>query len=422
MARILAIDADSKRRILLATLIRDHVQADLTVVSSVRAALSLLTKQIPDLILAPALLSPQDSALLVAHVKQLDTASHTQIVTLPALDMLVEPQREERRMFGLIRRRQIGLGLQYDPGMVVTLIADALDRARLARAEREALLAHREWRLLNPAPEETALARIHAGDRRGLQVAIGRAAGADAFGSVASVGSNDANDERRAARRRQLAEIPWLSGVKLGWGADIDVINISPSGVLIETGSKFTPGSTTDLHLSGPEKNLIVPVRFIRSEVARIDSLGVRYHAAGAFTRQIDLAAPRTAAAPSSPPQALATLLADVLDEANRREEPRHLRFARGLRELVGAREVQIHRGAAVAAGGRETLYFDVPGDDRVKTTLQVIFDRNHNVTDSEFRLLKAAAWLTAAAFEFDKPSTNSLGAPEMKFLTEQVA
>ena len=64
-------------------------------------------------------------------------------------------------------------------------------------------------------------------------------------------------------------------------------------------------------------------------------------------------------------------------------------------------------RGSAGPAG--ETLYFDVPGDDRIRTVLQVTFDRARDVTASEFRLLKAAAWLTAAALEFDKPAEKPM-------------
>ena len=100
--------------------------------------------------------------------------------------------------------------------------------------------------------------------------------------------------------------------------------------------------------------------------------------------------------------------------------EPAHARFAHGLRQLVGARDVQVRSGAAASTGGRETLYFDVPGEARSRTTLQVMFDRNHDVTDAEFQLLKAAAWLTAAVMELEKPATERPGA--MALLTERVA
>ncbi len=195
--------------------------------------------------------------------------------------------------------------------------------------------------------------------------------------------------------------------------------------MLVETGSKFAPGSTTNLHSVGPETNLVVPVRFIRSDVARIDGLGVRYRAAAAFAKEVDLAGPRRdAGAPATPPQELAALLGSVLVNPRReRPEPAHARFAQGLRQLIGARDVQVRAGWSGSAGGRETLYFDVPGDDRSRATLQVTFDRNHDVTDAEFKLLKAAAWLTAAVLELEKPVAAAAERPAaMALLSERVA
>ncbi len=84
---------------------------------------------------------------------------------------------------------------------------------------------------------------------------------------------------------------------------------------------------------------------------------------------------------------------------------------------------MQVRTGSAGSAGGLETLYFDVPGDDRLRTTLQVMFDRNHNVTDAEFRLLKAAAWLTAAVLELEKPAARGrTRQPRWALIAERVA
>ena len=205
--------------------------------------------------------------------------------------------------------------------------------------------------------------------------------------------------------------------MKLGDGVDVSLVNISTSGVLFESGSKFSPGMTSQLQLAGEGTTMVVPVRFIRSEIARIDALGVKYHAAAAFDKEIDLAGPRRfASEPSTPPEALAQLLASAF-AGSTVEDPAHVRFALGIRQLVGARDVKLRTSSAPSSGGRETLYFDVPGDDRVRTTLQVTFDRGHDVTPSEFSLLKAAAWLTAAALEFDKPA-----AKPMLLLEEAVA
>jgi hypothetical protein len=102
--------------------------------------------------------------------------------------------------------------------------------------------------------------------------------------------------------------------------------------------------------------------------------------------------------------------------------EPVHFRFARGLRELVGARDVQVRSAHSAPTAGPETLYFDVPGNDRARTTLQVVFPRNHDVTSAEFQLLKAAAWLIAAALEFEHPAVAAVTRTPVALLEQSVA
>jgi hypothetical protein len=299
------------------------------------------------------------------------------------------------------------LGLQYDRSMVAAQIADGLERAREQRLEYATMLAYHD------AAAERARARLT------------RSAGFDALAAsdelIGQQLRDAARDDRRIALRRTLGDVPWLSAVKLPWGPELQLVNISSSGVLVETGSKFAPGSTSELHLSGPETDLVVPVRFIRSDVARIDGLGVRYRAAAAFGKEIDLDGPRRRRVPSTPPQDLAALLGDALAASDSRE-PAHARFAQGVRRLIGARDVQVRARSAGAVGGRETLYFDVPGDDRSRTTLQVLFERGHDVTDEEFRLLKAAAWMTAAVLELEKPASAHPEHAPVALLAECVA
>ena len=413
MSHILAIEADLKRRRALTILVKEHIKADLVVVPSVRAAIDAIAERAPDLILAPALLSPPDEAELLAHMKRLDTAPYIQMLTLPALDMLADASAEQtnrRGLFGpIFNRRPVSPGLKYDRRMVAAQIADGLSRAQELRIEYAAMLAY------------------HESQDATRQVALARPGGADVLEAASMALAHQKNyrdaDERRVALRKGRGEVPWLSGIKFSSGPDVQLINISSTGVLVESGSRFAPGSTTELHLSGPETNLVIPVRFIRSAVARTDELGVRYYAAAAFAKALDLAGPRRTDAPAIPPQELASLLESVFATAKERSEPAHARFADGLRRLVGARDVKVRTGSAGSSGGLETLYFDVPGDDRLRTTLQVVFDRNHAVTDAEFKVLKAAAWLTAAVLELEKPVSPAVErATPMALLTERVA
>jgi hypothetical protein len=85
------------------------------------------------------------------------------------------------------------------------------------------------------------------------------------------------------------ADVPWLSSIKLPWGLEVRLLNLSSTGMLIETGSKFTPGSDTHLRLCGPETDLVISACFVRSDVAAVDRRGVTYHAAVSFKKQLDL-------------------------------------------------------------------------------------------------------------------------------------
>jgi hypothetical protein len=363
-------------------------------VESVAAASTEIDRQVPDVILTPALMSPADSAVLLDRVRALEHAPYVEILTIPALDMLSAPEDTGRRGIGagVFKRRPAAAIGRYDPAMVGGLIADAVARARDARLEYAAMLARQ-------AEYEDAARHRASSTSLILAPAI-----------------DPSIDDRRIALRRGLRDLPWLSGARLSWGGDISLVNISTTGVLVESGSKLVPGTATELHLRGPETNLVVPVRFVRSEIARIDGLGVKYHAAGTFGTAIDLSGPAPAPAvssgpaarPPAPRHALADLLVSALADAR---TPAHVQFIRGVRDLVGARDIQIC--TTTGGAGRETLYFPIPGDDRVRSNLQVVFDRGHDVTTEQFTILKAAAWMTAAALELST-------APAL--LTERVA
>jgi hypothetical protein len=297
--------------------------------------------------------------------------------------------------------------------MVAAQIADGLDRARERRMEYAAMLAY------NAAAGRTepTTAMILARSARRLPEGSSDA-------SIQQQLRDWSREERRVALRKRGGDVSWLSDIKLSSGDQLRLINISSTGILVETGTKLTPGMTTELHLSGPGTSLVIPARFVRSDIARIDGLGVRFHAAAAFTKELDLANPRRdVAVPSTRPEELAALFGSVLSSGHDRPEPAHDRFAKGLRQLLGARDVRVSAGGTGSAGGKETLYFDVPGDDRSRTTLQITFDRNHDVTAAEFSFLKAAAWLTAAVLEIEKPHSQPAARPDgMTMLTERVA
>ena len=115
-------------------------------------------------------------------------------------------------------------------------------------------------------------------------------------------------DRRRPrADRQERGDVPWLSSVKLPWALDARLLNISNTGLLLESGSKVTPGSVAELTLCGPEWQLGVQACFVRSEVADVNVAGVKYHTAVAFEKRLDFPgahpiSPETPSVPATTP------------------------------------------------------------------------------------------------------------------------
>ena len=382
MSHILAIESDRKRRTLLMTLIRQYVVADVTMVDSVKQAIASFQHKQPDLIVAPTLLSLEDSDRLTEHVRW-NADPHVQMLTIPALDMLREPLPEKSERFAFFRRRRpVSLGLQYDPSMVARQIADRLDRALMLRDQNGSTL---DVRALVRKPEATVAAE-------------------PVQPTAPTERISPASLRERAERTPQRG--PWVWVVRMPWGAEVELVNISRTGVLLESTSKVTPGVTLDLQLNGMGEHRIVKARFIRSGVSRVDRLGVRYQAAAQFEEPLDLLTPRTQLAPRANPHSLADLFKTVVSESGLDESP-SAQFARGLCELVGARDILVVPAPVVPNIDCESIYFRVNGDERSGMILQVLFDRNRSLTTSEFRLMKAAGGLTAALLEFERVSVD---------------
>ena len=381
MSHILAIESDRRRRRLLMALIREHVAANVTFVNTVSDAIARFEQRQPDLIVAPALLPVEDSDRLSEHVKW-HADPHVQMLTISALDMLREAPSKEPQRFGFFRRRRpLRLGLQYDPSMVGRQIADALDRALTRREEQGATLDVRALIRQPKAP---------------LPVEPVQAA-------ASATQTTAWNFRERAERMPQRG--PWVWGVRMSGGGKVDLVNISRTGVLLESWSKVPPGVTLELQLSGMGQNCLVRARFVRSDIARVDRFGVTYHAAAQFEEPLAMleadAEPRLRATP----QSLAELFSTVVSELNS-EEDSSTQFAQGLRGLIGARDVLIRPTPIVPDRDSESIYFRI-GDDRSGMILQVLFDRHRALTNAEFRVLKAATGMASAVLELKRAAIH---------------
>src|SRR3954466_9703568 len=85
MPLILAIEPDRRQAAQLSVVVRKRVHAELILVDTTEQALDAIGNRMPDLVLVPALLSPQDDAAIAAALRVIAAAAHVQLLTIPVL-------------------------------------------------------------------------------------------------------------------------------------------------------------------------------------------------------------------------------------------------------------------------------------------------------------------------------------------------
>src|ERR1043166_4337162 len=83
MAIVLAIEPDRHQAAHLTAIVRHQVGAELVIADTTEGALDAIGNRVPDLVLVPALLSPQDDAALAAALRVIAAAAHVQTLTIP---------------------------------------------------------------------------------------------------------------------------------------------------------------------------------------------------------------------------------------------------------------------------------------------------------------------------------------------------
>lgn len=414
-ARILAIEPDSRTRAVLHRILDKRIlRAELKVVGTIEAALGSIARQVPDLILTSTFLPPADLARLIDELGRHEGATHTQIISTP--HALEEPEGpfydESGRILRFPRPRTAGGAFSCDPVLLRHQVDEYLEQARALRAaarDRQeqglvpasrALLDRRTRGLLDSASTSTSVVVPSAREVRALNAAL-------------------RPSDRRAATRRRAADLGGHWGIKLDPPADASIVDISRTGVRLETSMDFNPGSLINLEVIGLEKSTSVAARLIRSEMVP-GGPEVRFRAAAMFVREIDLfpahlnpALAAAAATASGTPGVLAEVLGRVLADANWVSNSGTLwsSFEREVGALVKAREVRIRAVPVRAAGGCQSLYFRIPTATGAEYGLHVVFERGYRPDAAEFRLLKAAASLAAVVLDLapsrDVPSIN---------------
>lgn len=383
--RILAIEADPDRRRQLEVFLRERVNADVSIAESAPAALRAINFHSPDLVVASMLLPPRDDAQVMSRLNAIDDASRPPVLIVPPLHLPARPSPLRRLLHRLGWRRLAPFPL-YNVDAIGSRIQEALEGTLPGRS--------RALRVVKRGSEG-----------RPAGMANGRpAAGAPLVEPPAADARIVLPHKPMVARAHRWtpAELPWVCSVQAPIGLDARVINVSRSGILIETGSKLSNGSIASVHLSGMGAALMVPAHVVRSEVASVEVAGVKYLIAAAFNGRLDplpedsvLAAP--AVLPAAP-ATLAELLARVAGEVDRGGRATDVKtmFEQGVRQLASAYDVKLREAPAPTTDG-ESIYFRVPGPSGSRAVLQVIFAPGHRPEADQFLLLRAAAAAAAA-------------------------
>lgn len=283
MAQILAIEPDPERIVILQRLVGEKLGADVLVANSIESAINTLDARRPDVIVTSSLLPPGDDQELAEHLRGAPSLDHLPVLTLPPLLDTDDEDGEHGLMSRLFRRhRRQSLPL-YDADAIVSRIEDALQQSK-RDAPRYADLWQRPARLLLMEPGGTVQ------DENSLVYTL------DA--DLARFLGIQPQQDR--APRWERSDLSWLESIRLTWGADLHLLNLSSSGLLVESGIRMTVGNLTDFQFADrEERDYVMSGRVVRSDVASVTSLGVKYVTAAIFDKPFESIGPSGSTPPA---------------------------------------------------------------------------------------------------------------------------
>src|SRR5262252_7543197 len=138
MPIILAIEPDKRQAAHVSAVVRHRVGAELILAETTEGALDAIGSRVPDLVLVPALLSPQDDASLAAALRVIAAAAHVRTLTIPVLGS----GKQQSAAGGLLSRWRRGRAESpepdgCDPEVFAEQITTYLKEAAAERAERD---------------------------------------------------------------------------------------------------------------------------------------------------------------------------------------------------------------------------------------------------------------------------------------------
>jgi hypothetical protein len=308
------------------------------------------------------------------------------VITVPPL-VEAHGKVHVRSLFSLIGRRKTA-GPSYDAAAVVARIDEALRQVREAKHSPRVQAVRVE-------PSNAMILRP------GATINLARPATPIVEATSEPIVLQRKRLERAA--RVMAADLPSRCTLTTPAGFIVRMLNVSESGVLFESPLKFTRDAETSLSLFSPQASLVLPARIVRSDVAAVNGLGVTYQTAAQFSEALDLVRQVAPPAPVletsrlpaeivAAPASLADLLVRITTELyqHQRAEAARAAFQTGLRQLVPACDIRLCDRLVHPTEGGDSIYFAVPGTSGVM--VQATFDRGHQPTAEDFKLLRAAA------------------------------
>lgn len=386
---ILAIEPDAGRAEHLGDFLREWVEAEVIVVASPEVAVSAIEGEAPAFVLVSSLMPAGDRARLSRYLALVGGSSQIPIITMPAVADVDPPQPDS----GVARHLR---GTRPWP---------VLDHAAVGRRLRQTFEVLTASGPGLPVHDAMPGPRT-ADDGQAPQVTLRELSELE-LGTYCGVGTRRLRDHRWAAH-----EVPGVEVVRLAPGIDARVVNISRSGLLLESQAVLRVGDVAVVELPGPQQAFKVTGRVVRSRVAPAGGRERGCEAAVHFERPIELTgshAPASALLTSADvgPE-LQALLDHVRSEAERGTDPSLVRaaFELGVQQLVTAREVRLLPMSGARHDGCHTVCLAVPGRAREATVLQAVFDETSaEPGDADLALLQAAASCAAVVLDVEARS-----------------
>jgi hypothetical protein len=133
---ILAVEPDRRQSSQL-THIAGRLGAELILAEAFEHALPAIGSRVPDLILVPALLSPEDDAALRFVLRAISGTSHVQVLTTPLFARARQTPSPRGRLSGFFRARTVSASEGCDPDEFARHIKSYLDSAADKRASAQ---------------------------------------------------------------------------------------------------------------------------------------------------------------------------------------------------------------------------------------------------------------------------------------------